>query len=370
MLDLSAPPRVRLAAPQQHVGAQPVVGQVARDIGQRMGIDHAGPQLGQVAFRTVGVAVEELVGDGQAQHGVAEELQALVGRQPAVSRRHSCGGSTPARAVPSGRSTPSASSSSWRDGVTAHPAAPRRASSSGNIAANLAHRGSMLSWWWPGSAASETPHSGHSPGQSGRHTGENGSSSPTASMIGCSRSTVSDRRRARPRLPRSSPRWRCPGTRTARSARSRTRPCTGVRQRAHSPAVGAPTVPVTRTPSETDSTRRSSSSGAPARSRSTPAPMRDGLGTVSRTVNIAPGRRPSRAMSTAIGDARSPRRAGCAARHREILRRVAPSHGRSAPCEAYRPVGPEGWTTASRSRACRRRCGAGGGRGRRNASCR
>ena len=30
------------------------------------------------------MTVVELVGDGQAQHGVAEKLQALVGRQPAV----------------------------------------------------------------------------------------------------------------------------------------------------------------------------------------------------------------------------------------------------------------------------------------------
>jgi hypothetical protein len=50
---------------------------------------------------------------------------------------------------------------------------------------------------WPcGSAsfsksASGAPHSGHKPGQSSRQTGEKGSCMPTASMIGCSRSTVS-----------------------------------------------------------------------------------------------------------------------------------------------------------------------------------
>ena len=53
----------------------------------------------------------------------------------------------------------------------------------------------------------------------------------------------------------------------------------GVRQRAHSPDVGADTVPVTNTPSETDSTRRSSSSGAPSSIAIRSSPMRDGLGT-------------------------------------------------------------------------------------------
>lgn len=61
-----------------------MVRQVARHIGQRLSVDHAGPQFGQVAFRAFRVPVEEFVGDRQPEHRVAQELQPLVGRQPAV----------------------------------------------------------------------------------------------------------------------------------------------------------------------------------------------------------------------------------------------------------------------------------------------
>ena len=80
MLDLSAPPVLRLAAPQQDVSAEALGGQIPRDVGQRLGVDHAGPQFGQLPFRPVGMTVEQLVGDGQAQDGVAEKLKPLVGR--------------------------------------------------------------------------------------------------------------------------------------------------------------------------------------------------------------------------------------------------------------------------------------------------
>ena len=84
MLDLSAPPECLLALAQQQVGAQAVVGQMPPDVGQRVGVDDAGAQLGQITLGAVGVAVVELLGDGQPEHRVAEELQALVGGQPAV----------------------------------------------------------------------------------------------------------------------------------------------------------------------------------------------------------------------------------------------------------------------------------------------
>src|SRR6478735_7819657 len=43
----------------------------ASDIGEGLGVDDAGSQLGQITLGAVGVAVVELLGDGQAQHGVA-----------------------------------------------------------------------------------------------------------------------------------------------------------------------------------------------------------------------------------------------------------------------------------------------------------
>ena len=92
MLDLSASAGILLTLAQQQVGAKPVISQVATDIGQRMGVDDAGPQLGQIPLGPVGMPVVELLGDRQPEHGVAEELQALVGGQAAVLVGDSCGG--------------------------------------------------------------------------------------------------------------------------------------------------------------------------------------------------------------------------------------------------------------------------------------
>jgi len=58
--------------------AKAVVGQMAPHLGQRLGVDDAGAQFGQVALGAVGVAVVELLGDGQPENRVAEKLQALV----------------------------------------------------------------------------------------------------------------------------------------------------------------------------------------------------------------------------------------------------------------------------------------------------
>jgi hypothetical protein len=54
------------------------------DVGQRPGVDHRGPQLGQLALGQVGIGHEQVLGDDKTEHGVAEELQALVGRQAAA----------------------------------------------------------------------------------------------------------------------------------------------------------------------------------------------------------------------------------------------------------------------------------------------
>ena len=56
----------------------------AADLGQRAGVDDGGAQLGQLALGEVRVGAVERLGDDHAEHRVAEELQALVGRQAAV----------------------------------------------------------------------------------------------------------------------------------------------------------------------------------------------------------------------------------------------------------------------------------------------
>ena len=70
-----------LAAAELDVLAEP---DAAADLGQRAGVDDGRPQLGQPALGEVGVGAVERLGDDDAEHGVTEELQALVGRQPAV----------------------------------------------------------------------------------------------------------------------------------------------------------------------------------------------------------------------------------------------------------------------------------------------
>ena len=58
--------------------------EAARDVGEGAHVDDGGAQLGQLALGQVGVGAVQRVGDDQAEHGVAEELQPLVGRQAAV----------------------------------------------------------------------------------------------------------------------------------------------------------------------------------------------------------------------------------------------------------------------------------------------
>ncbi len=70
-----------LASAEAHVVAEP---ERARDLGERLGADDGGAQLGELALGQVGVTREQRVGDDEAQHRVAEELEALVVGDPAV----------------------------------------------------------------------------------------------------------------------------------------------------------------------------------------------------------------------------------------------------------------------------------------------
>ena len=73
-----------LAAAEQQVRADAAVAEPPRDPGERAHVDHRGAQLGQLPLGQVGLAAVERVGDDQAEHRVAQELQALVGGQAAV----------------------------------------------------------------------------------------------------------------------------------------------------------------------------------------------------------------------------------------------------------------------------------------------
>src|SRR6478672_641400 len=70
-----------LTPPQHEVVAQP---DGPGDVSQGTHVDHRGPQLGQLALGKVGVVGVERVGDDEPEHGVPEELQALVVGQAAV----------------------------------------------------------------------------------------------------------------------------------------------------------------------------------------------------------------------------------------------------------------------------------------------
>jgi hypothetical protein len=56
----------------------------ARHLGQRLGADDGGSQLGQLALGQLGMGREQRVGHDQPQHRVAEELETLVVGDPAV----------------------------------------------------------------------------------------------------------------------------------------------------------------------------------------------------------------------------------------------------------------------------------------------
>ena len=78
---LVRPPVISSPRPSWTCSPSPIV---AGHVGQRAGVDDRGAQLGQLALGEVGVGPVERLGDDDAEHRVAEELQPLVGGQPAV----------------------------------------------------------------------------------------------------------------------------------------------------------------------------------------------------------------------------------------------------------------------------------------------
>ena len=83
MLALSRAAGVHFAAAEQQIGAQAVGGQSAGDIGQRLGVDDAGPQLGQVALGAIGVPVKSsAVMVSPSTASPRNSSRSLVGRPP------------------------------------------------------------------------------------------------------------------------------------------------------------------------------------------------------------------------------------------------------------------------------------------------
>ena len=99
----------------------------AGDVGQRAHVHDGGAQLRQLPLGQVGVCAVERVGDDQSEHGVAEELQPLVGRQATVLVRVRAVGERPGRqrrrrsrrhrGGPSDRQAPSSSPATMRSDV-------------------------------------------------------------------------------------------------------------------------------------------------------------------------------------------------------------------------------------------------------------
>ena len=64
--------------------AEPVRAEAAGHLGERVHVHHTRAQFGQLTLGLVRVLLVQPLGDAQAQDGVAEELQPLVGRQPTI----------------------------------------------------------------------------------------------------------------------------------------------------------------------------------------------------------------------------------------------------------------------------------------------
>src|SRR6478672_6162929 len=103
----------------------------------------------------------------------------------------------------------------------------------------------------------------------------------------------------------------------------------------------AVTVPETRTPSTTDSSRRSSSTGDPAGTPSTSTPRWAGAGTDRESERIDPGRRPSSRVSSTRGDRGSRRVVALLLSSGMLMRDVVDSAPWSGP-SARLPDGPPG----------------------------
>ena len=142
-----APPLADLAAAEQEVGAEPVGGEVSGDPGQRLGVDHGGLQLGEFSLAAVGILREDLGGDHQTEHGVAEELEPLVGRQTARLIGVAAMGQGEGQQIVG---QVDAERLEQRGPVHRHSRPPAAgsgvSSSTGFMAASLAHLGSMTSW--------------------------------------------------------------------------------------------------------------------------------------------------------------------------------------------------------------------------------
>ena len=83
-LAFCAPPLATSPRPSSRYAPKSVVGQLPGDLRQRLGVDDGGLELGQFALGAIRVLGEDLGGDDQPEHGVAEELEPLVGGQATV----------------------------------------------------------------------------------------------------------------------------------------------------------------------------------------------------------------------------------------------------------------------------------------------
>jgi hypothetical protein len=81
---LGAPAGQLLAAAQVEMRTQPVVTEGGGHAGEGVHVHHARPQLGELPLGQLRVVAVEPFGDNDREHRVAEELQPLVGGQPAV----------------------------------------------------------------------------------------------------------------------------------------------------------------------------------------------------------------------------------------------------------------------------------------------
>ena len=68
--------RCILAFAESQFGADP---ELAANVGQGRCRNHGGPGLGQLPLGEVRVPIEEVIGDDEPEHGVAEEFESLVG---------------------------------------------------------------------------------------------------------------------------------------------------------------------------------------------------------------------------------------------------------------------------------------------------
>ena len=262
----------------------------------------AGLQLGQFALGAVGVPGEDLGGDHQTEHGVAEELEPLVGGQAAVLVGVAAVGQREGQQIVG---QVDAERLEQRRAVDRHSRSPSRSgrpSSTGFMAASLAQRGSMTSWWCGSASRRSRPARHRTPG-----TGP-GSRRGTRRERQLQPDGVDDRLLEVDGVvdDAARPRRRLGGglggaVRVGEQLGEVDLDVTGDRASgsARTPRASAPTpCRVTSTPSDTDSRRRSRSTGAPSGMAISSMPMRDGAGTVSPNVIIEPGRLPSREMSS------------------------------------------------------------------------